>query len=626
MSKKMLTKNTKKYKPKRIANIFDEAGEIERSKFTQNSINAAKEAFSGSNLGSSLGAIGSGVGSIVTSALSNAEVDTTTADNAIDAINNFKPSFGSLDALAESYNNTVFTDTDYDYKDFMVSTGKALGNMGKATLSGATAGATVGGPWGAVAGAAAGLLGSSAGWLAGRLKAENEAERLTIDSRFANLSANSRAEAARDSILEESQRDFLRNLAAKGGKINTMKDNVFNNSLMHQHGGVFSNGVIIIDNGGTHEDNPFEGVQIGIDTQGIPNLVEEGEVIWQDYVFSNRLNPSEEFKKKYKVKGETFADIAKEMQKESAERPNDPISKRGLEDSMIRLMSEQENIRMKNNKRQNTNKFPDGGFKVPFMHNGKTISDYEFNQRLKDGTAQVDDKYKKNTINPGFLRYAPVLGSALGVISDIAGITNKPDYTNVNLIKEATDRIAPIEFKPIETKLTYTPFDTQFYASKLAEQAAATKRAIQESAPTAGAAIAGLLNADFNAQTKLGDLYRQAEEYNQALKERVYGFNRQTDAINSEGLLKAAMANQKSDEMRIKSAMTQAQMRDQIESIASSAKSANLTGLFDNLGAVGKESFIMNMIENIPSLLYDYMGRYKNSSAKGGKINRKRRK
>ena len=31
----------------------------------------------------------------------------------------------------------------------------------------------------------------------------------------------------------------------------------------------------MIGNGGTHEENPMEGVQMGMDAQGVPNLVEE---------------------------------------------------------------------------------------------------------------------------------------------------------------------------------------------------------------------------------------------------------------------------------------------------------------------------------------------------------------
>ena len=121
-------------------------------------------------------------------------------------------------------------------------------------------------------------------------------------------------------------------LKAEGGWLNTQ-------------GGNFSNGVTFIGEGGTHEQNPFQGVQMGVDEQNVPNLVEEGEVVYDDYVFSNRLKVPKSVQKKYKLRGKTFADAAKHLQKESEERPNDPISKRGLQAGMSRLAEAQEEIR-----------------------------------------------------------------------------------------------------------------------------------------------------------------------------------------------------------------------------------------------------------------------------------------
>ena len=109
-------------------------------------------------------------------------------------------------------------------------------------------------------------------------------------------------EDAIDAVDTQSDLNAIANFTAYGGPIDIGR-NIFNRGgIMHQHGGDFSNGLIFIDNGGTHEQNPFEGVQMGIDAQGIPNMVEEGEVVWNDYVFSNRLKPTKEFKDKYKVK------------------------------------------------------------------------------------------------------------------------------------------------------------------------------------------------------------------------------------------------------------------------------------------------------------------------------------
>lgn len=95
----------------------------------------------------------------------------------------------------------------------------------------------------------------------------------------------------------------------------------------------------------------MEGVQMGMDAQGVPNLVEEGEVIFNDYVFSNRMRVPKAVRSKYKLrdsKGITFADAAKKIAKESEERPNDPISQRGLNVMLGELASIQEDERFKN--------------------------------------------------------------------------------------------------------------------------------------------------------------------------------------------------------------------------------------------------------------------------------------
>lgn len=79
------------------------------------------------------------------------------------------------------------------------------------------------------------------------------------------------------------------------------------------HGANFDTGVTLVGNGGTHEENALEGVPMGVDQEGVPNLVEEGEVIFNDYVFSNRLKVPKAVRNKYKLRGNkslTFADAA----------------------------------------------------------------------------------------------------------------------------------------------------------------------------------------------------------------------------------------------------------------------------------------------------------------------------
>lgn len=165
---------------------------------------------------------------------------------------------------------------------------------------------------------------------------------------------------------------------AFGGELNTQ-------------GGDFTNGLLYIDNGGSHESNPYEGVQLGVDPEGTPNLVEEGETVFNDYVFSKRLSVPKAVRNKYKMRGKknmSFADVSKQMAKESEERPNDPISQRGLEAMLGDLAISQENFKASQQERQYKNGgklFWDGGYKwfgqdeddaMQFMQNGDYTDDY----------------------------------------------------------------------------------------------------------------------------------------------------------------------------------------------------------------------------------------------------------
>lgn len=104
----------------------------------------------------------------------------------------------------------------------------------------------------------------------------------------------------------------------------------------------------IIGAGGTHEQNPYGGVFQGMAQDGQANLVEEDEVIWNDYVFSNRIKIPASIADDYKLKeGITYAEAAKKLSKEAEERPNDPISQNGLASTMGALMQSQEEVKTK---------------------------------------------------------------------------------------------------------------------------------------------------------------------------------------------------------------------------------------------------------------------------------------
>lgn len=438
----------------------------------------------------------------------------------------------------------------------------------------------------------------------------------------------------------------------EGGNLYTSAPNI------GQHGGDFSNGVTIIGNGGTHEENPMEGVPMGVAPDGTPNLVEQGEVKFNNYVFSNRLFATGGLLAAHNLPttyaNHSFADIAERLSRESSERPNDPISKRGLLNSMTRLQQAQEQLRAEEQSR----KYAKGGHLFagggpaginPDLYDeeddylivptGSKIigSPFAYDETgyqapvitpseppvitVPNDTENADSQINRIPSRQGkglsWLRYAPAVGAGLGVISDLVGLTNKPDYTNAGLVGGVADNLTDIEVSPIGNYLTYRPLDRNYYLNKLNAQAGATRRAIvNQSGGNRATAVAGLLAVDYNALGRMGDLARQAEEYNMAQRERVEAFNRGTNQFNAELALKAATANQRNDELRLKARTTQAQLRDQAEARASAGRTANLTNLFDSLGEIGREEFSRNMIQSNPALYYsiDRSGRitYKN--------------
>lgn len=561
---------------------------------------------------------------------------------------------------------------------------------------------------------------------------------------------------------------------------NAAKWNAFGGDL-NTYGGTYNGGLEYIDNGGTHEQNPFNGVPMGTDRNGTPNLVEEGETIWNDYVFSNRLKVPETLTDKYKLsKDITFAEASKKLGKEIAETPNDPISKRTFNSFMQDLQQSQEEVKAKKElakaKRQfnklspqeqlvilngtpvqgdntmlsNPNEivsnepqqFDDGGWMfdnmwegapeyqnsylkgnipyyqgkvsskgysvkdiegtdnyknftkyaltlpdnhnywqtlsnktgkdvtylknnykrlrndgklgwihrtpkfnnistqadtpftiyqpldalgnqkpfnmlspygmgysandiVPFSDrvdaNGNTVIDLKNKEFISTDTKKKTNNKEDNGLLPTWMRYAPIVGSAIGAASSLL---SKPDESSADAILTAAreaGQYTPISFNPIGDYIQYNPFDRDYYINKLnAESGAARRAIINQASGNRGNAMAGILAADYNAQNQLGALARQAEEYNLAQRQKVAEFNRGTNMFNTEGMFKADTANQAA-KMQARSTLLQGTMqaerlRQAARQQLAAERSANLTNLFNNIGNVGRENMNFNIL------------------------------
>ena len=183
--------------------------------------------------------------------------------------------------------------------------------------------------------------------------------------------ANAQAHNTEALGYKDYQNKYIRNglLAgsyALGGAINRF-DNGGGINTPRTHGSLFNTGLTEINAGGRHSENQFGGVQFGVDQYGIPNLVEEGETVFnaqsyggpQDYAFSDEIEfPIKEYghlfslggmtkRKKGKYKKYTFADVSKYLAEDVKQNPNSDIVKRTFAENAGKLANIQEEVKAK---------------------------------------------------------------------------------------------------------------------------------------------------------------------------------------------------------------------------------------------------------------------------------------
>ena len=419
---------------------------------------------------------------------------------------------------------------------------------------------------------------------------------------------------------------------------NTRDWNAFGGWLNTQ-GGDFTNGVTFIDEGGSHEENPYQGIQIGVDPEGAPNLVEEGEVVYDDYVFSDRMDIPDDIRKEYKLRGKTFAKAAKSAQRESEERPNDPISTKGLQAAMERIATAQEEARQRKGVHRKGNEYPSmfayGGDTNSYglaLEDPMTVEELEALMAQSEETGKIAPE-GNNGKRQTWTRYAPIMGSGLASLTDLF---SKPDYGSADIVGGVDLGAEAAGYTPIGNYLSYKPLDRDFYINKMNQQAAATRRGLMN---TSGGnrlnAQAGILAADYNYGQNMGNLARQAEEYNQQLRERVEAFNRGTNMFNTETGLKTSMFNAESrnaaKRARLGQATTAAQLRQGIKDQDAARRSANITNFLQGLGDIGWENEQANWLDTLAKsgvLKVNTKGEYTGGAkkAEGGKVRTKKKK
>ena len=587
---------TKKDKKKRYNKSVKSKGHSFAGTWTTMTRDAFKD-----NLGGAVGGLVSAASAGIEAGIANAElqgVEEAQAD--IDQRANFQSTASTNDDLLAEMAGATNAKSNYTAKDFRQSAGAMAKNTIMATLQGGAGGASAG-PWGAVAGAAAGLIGGIGGIIGGFAKAKKKSAEMNEAAKKANLAQAQTLTAKAGALDQAADQRALAAYAAYGGGINTPKFSDFPSEITE------------FNTGGSHEENPYDGIPQGIAPDGLPNLVEEGEVKYDNYIFSDRLMLNKNDKKKYKfLKGKTYADAAKAIKRELGidERPNDLIAKADLEEHLNILSTLQEEERAKRGLRgENRMMYKNGGH----VFNGRksTITSYmdegftrqEARQAYKLGVdpwdlydpTLSDDNMRIGTNRFGdsssWLQAAPAIGSAVGLISNLF---DKPTYEHTKRLTQPEKPVTPITYTPTHQDIRLDRFDTNYHANKLAAQAGATRRAIREqTSSNPYASTAALLSADANAQSQMGDLYRKAAEYNQGVALQEAQFNEAGRRADAEGLFKAASANatlrDKALSRQAEKDIYAARLNMAEDQAWDAANSANMTGLFDNLGAMGKE-------------------------------------
>lgn len=353
----------------------------------------------------SIGSVASTAATMATNAFSLASPSQTGAYNQVKsnaaAVNNYRINSTSLDEIDNIATSWTPLKTNYKWSDFYANGGyltrpheysaggRMAGGMISSTASGAATGASIGGPWGAVIGGAIGLVSSGIGALVGHGKASRMARRANAMATEANEGMQYKLGSAVGNAKWQNHLSLMdSNPYAYGGLMDlsngnmgaieygmmsdylTMKDKQVQNKNnfigylgnnntpsmfalggdIQTNGADFTTGLNSVNAGGSHESNPYEGVQLGVAPDGAPNLVEEGEAVYDDYVFSDRLKPSKEALKKFHLSARsnmTYADVAKKLEKEAKERPNDPISQNSLRNMLAKLAEAQEEHKAK---------------------------------------------------------------------------------------------------------------------------------------------------------------------------------------------------------------------------------------------------------------------------------------
>lgn len=273
------------------------------------------------------------------------------ASTAIDILSDALTS-NNTDPIGAGVNQTAGVDEENDWTPQYIDASQIKANTVKGSqialqgLQQGNKGAQAGMAFGPVGAAVGGIVGTGASLmknLFGNRKAKKKAKKLRNQARGLNSMATL-----------ESYMGKAYGFAEGGNLSNLMGRKYF-----------AEGGLTTFNNGGSHEESPIGGIPQGMSETGQMNLVEEGETRFQDYIFSDRLLVHKEIAEQMNLPkniiGKTFAEASEILGKDLEEHPNDPISERGFEEMMTRLMAANNMTKDLKDADEQANVFAEGG-------------------------------------------------------------------------------------------------------------------------------------------------------------------------------------------------------------------------------------------------------------------------
>lgn len=220
------------------------------------------------------------------------------------------------------------------------------------------------------------------------------------------------------------------------------------------------------------------------------------------------------------------------------------------------------------------------------------------------GKMQPTDTVTTVDTLPEWPRYAGLFGPAAGLAMQGLGI-GKPDFADLDAaVNAAVNGVTPIraDVAHIGDHLVYKPLDRDYYLNKLEEQNGATRRALLNSGSTPSRA-ASILAADYQGVGRMGDLARQAEEYNFTRRKDVGEFNRGTHQFNAQAdnaaSLQYADDYNRQKQFALQAQLDAAKVRLQARNDWYNGIYGNVGGLFKGIANLGTENRNTNEVRRL---------------------------